>query len=85
MLIIIIIGQWRIELGIFNSYKCKTPSKCVHSKFFVNLFLYKLITFILCAIFMSFYLDYCDCFDKALDCLLIFILITDNLQFRYLI
>ena len=73
------IGHWREEIGIFNSCKCKTPFKCLHCNFFVNLFLYKLITFISCAIFMSFYLDYCDCFDKVLDCLLIFILITDNL------
>ena len=73
------IGQWREEIGIFNSCKCKTPFKCLHCNFFVNLFLYKLITFISCAIFMSFYLDYCACFDKVLDCLLIFILITDNL------
>ena len=54
------IRQCREEIEIFNSYKCKTPSKCVHSNFFVNLFLYKLITFILCATFMSFYLDYCN-------------------------
>ena len=71
------IGQWREEIGIFNSYKCETPFKCVHSNFVVNLLLYKLITLILLCCLHEI-LDYCDYFDKVLDCLLIFILITDK-------
>ena len=39
------IGQWRDEIGIFNTYKCKTPFKGVHSNFVVNLLRHKLITF----------------------------------------
>ena len=64
-------------IGIFNSYKCKTPFKCVHSNFVVNLLLYKLITFMLVCCLHEI-LDYCDYFNKLLDCLLIFILIADN-------
>ena len=70
------IGQWREEIGIFNSCKCKTSFKCVHRNFVVNLLLYKLVTFMLLCCLHEF-LDYCDYFDNVLDCLLIFILITD--------
>ena len=70
-------GQWHEEIAIFNSYKCKTPFKCVHSDFVVNLLLYKLITFMLLCC-MHEILDCCDYFDKVLDCLLIIILITDK-------
>ena len=75
------IGQWCEGIGIFNSYKYKTPFKCVHSNFVVNLLLYKLITimFVCC---LHEILDYCDYFDKLLDCLLIFILVTDNFSIQ---
>ena len=71
------IGQWREGVGIFNSYKCKTLFKCVHSHFVINLLLYKLIIFMLLC-YLHEFLDYCDYFDKVLDYLLIVILITDN-------
>ena len=71
------IGRWREEIGIFNSYKCKTPFKCGHSNFVFNLLLYKLITFMLVCCLHKI-LDCCNYFDKLLDCLLIFILITNN-------
>ena len=71
------IGHRREEIGIFNSYKCKTPFKGEHSNFVDNLLLDKLITFrLLCCLHEI--LNYCDYFDKVLDCLLIFILITDK-------
>ena len=71
------IGQWREEIGIFNSYRFKTLFKCVHSNFVVNSLLYKLNTFMLLCCLHEI-LDYCDYFDKVLDYLLIFILITDK-------
>ena len=71
------IGQWREEIGIFNSYKFKTSFKSDNSSFLVNLFPNKLILFIfLCYIYDLF--NYCFCFPtKILRCLLI-IFITDN-------
>ena len=78
------IGQWREEIGIFNSYKCKTPFKCVHSNFAVNLLLYKLITFMLLYCLHEI-LDYCDYVCKVLDCLLIFMLVTDKFAIQVLI
>ena len=71
------IGQWREGVGIFNSNKCKTLFKCVHSHFVINLLLYKLIIFMLLC-YLHEFLDYCDYLDKVLDYLLIVILITDN-------
>ena len=67
--------EWREEIGMFNSCKCKI--EWVHSNFLANLSLYKLITFILLCCSHKF-LGYGDCFDKVLDFPLILILITDN-------
>ena len=71
------IGQWCEKIEIFNLYKSKTPFKCVHSNFVVNLLLYKLITFMLLCCLHEI-LDYYDYFDKVLNYLLIFLLITDK-------
>ena len=71
------IGKWLEEIGIFNSYKCKTPFKCVHSNSVVNLLVCKLITFMLLCCLHEI-LDYCHYFSKVLGYLLIFVLITDN-------
>ena len=61
------IRQWREEIRIFNSYKCKTPFKWVNSDFVVNLLLYKLINFLpICCLHET--LDYCGYFDKLIAC-----------------
>ena len=62
------IEQWHEEIGI---------RKCVHSNFVADLLFHKLITFILLCCLHEI-LDYSDYFDKVLDYLLIFILITDK-------
>ena len=71
------IGQWREEIGNFNSYKSKTSFKNEHNNFMVYLSLYKLIIIIWLCYIHSF-INYCDCFPANILHYLLIILITDN-------
>ena len=71
------IGQWREEIGNFNSYKYNTSSIGERSNFLDSLSFYKLMCFT-CLYFMNGFLNNFDCYSTNLKFFLIILLTISN-------